>query len=104
MEVTTLYMYLFVREDLSKPQQIVQTAHAVDEINKHLPQTTKGNYMVLCDVKSEKELLDVSMHLFEEGVNHHLFFEPDIDSYTAIATVPLKGSERKPMKRYNTMA
>jgi hypothetical protein len=93
------YMYMFVREDLSVPQQIVQTAHAVDELNKVYPHAP-GNYMALCGVKSEDQLLKVSKYLSEHGVLHEMFFEPDIDSYTAIATKPLVGDERTPLRKF----
>lgn len=93
------YMYLFVRDDLPQPQQIVQTAHAVDELNKEHPHDP-GNYMVLCGVKGESELLDLSLWLNEQNIVHHMFYEPDVDSYTAIATKPLIGEERKPLKRF----
>lgn len=93
------YMYLFVREDLTPSQQIIQAAHAVDELNKKYPHGP-GNFMVLCGATNETDLCEVSELLSFEGIGHHLFFESDIDSYTAIATVPLKGSERKPLSRF----
>jgi len=86
----TPYIYMFVRGDLSHPQQIVQTAHAVDEITKR-HKSDGTNHMVLCDVKSEDELFDVSMFLAQHDIDHHTFHEPDIDCYTAIATRPLRG-------------
>lgn len=98
----TPYMYLFVRNDLTAAQQIVQTAHAVDDLNKMHPHDP-GNYMVLCGVNQEADLLSISEYLSFEGIKHSLFYEPDIESYTAIATKPLIGSERKPMKRFQLM-
>ena len=50
------YMYMFTRTDLSATQMIVQTAHAVDELNKQCPHEP-GNFMVLCGAASEQELL-----------------------------------------------
>lgn len=97
--MNTPYMYMFVREDLSHPQQIVQTAHAVDELNKKYPHEP-GNHMVLCGAKTEDDLHDISMHLSFEGINHFMFFETDISGFTAIATVPLKGKERKAMQKF----
>lgn len=93
------YMYLFVREDLSHPQQIVQTAHAVDELNKKHPHPS-GNYMVLCGASSEDELHTIAEMLYNNGIGYEMFFEPDIDGYTAIATHPLRGEQRKPLKRF----
>lgn len=95
----TPYMYMFVREDLSHPQQIVQTAHAVDELNKKYPHEP-GNHMVLCGAKSEEDLLEISMHLCFAGINHEMFMESDINQYTAIATTPLRGKERNALKHF----
>jgi hypothetical protein len=52
----TPYMYMFIREDLSIPQQIVQTAHAVDELGKKIKNSPQTNHMVLFGVKNEAEL------------------------------------------------
>jgi flagellar biogenesis protein FliO len=93
---------MFVRRDLSVTQQIVQTAHAVDEIGKRY-QSGDENYMVLIDVKNEQLLVGVSESLREKDIEHELFFEPDINSYTAIATRPLIGDERMSLKGYRLM-
>lgn len=50
------YMYMFTRTDLSTTQIVVQTAHAVDELNKQHPHEP-GNFMVLCGAESEQELM-----------------------------------------------
>lgn len=95
------YMYIFVRKDISIPQQIVQAAHAVDELNKkHLHEP--GNYMVLCDAEDEASLLKVSEWLCHHDIKHEMFYEPDLNSYTAIATKPLRGAERQPLKKFKT--
>ena len=93
------YMYLFVREDMSHAQQIVQTAHAVDELNKKIPHKP-GNYMVLCGAKSEDHLHEIVTYLQRFNIDHELFFEPDINGFTAIATKPLIGNERKIMRKF----
>lgn len=92
-------MYLFVRSDLSIPQQIVQTAHAVDEIGmRHKSDGT--NYMVLCDANDADHLTSIAEHLDMHKIDYEMFFEPDIDQYTAIATQPLKGEQRIPLKKF----
>ena len=92
-------MYLFCRNDISHAQQIVQTAHAVDELNKRIPHDP-GNYMVLCGADSEAELFGISSWLTERSIEHEMFYEPDIEAFTAIATAPLKGKDRHPMRRF----
>jgi len=100
------YIYLFIRDDLPKAQQIVQTAHAVDELNKEMSLgeiTSTTNFMVLCSADGENDLFDISMYLTKQGIKHHIFFEPDIEGHTAIATVPLVGDQRVPMRVFSTM-
>jgi hypothetical protein len=93
---------MFVRADLSLPQQIVQTAHAVEEMTRK--QTlSETNHMVLCSAEDEAELFDISMWLAKHDIDHHVFHEPDIDGYTAIATCALRGNERRPLKRFSLM-
>lgn len=98
------YMYLFVREDLSKQQQIVQSAHAALEAGFRFerpdPDTT---HLVLIGAKDEEHLMNIQLHLNESGIEYELFFEPDIDSHTAIATKPLKGEERKALRKFRLM-
>lgn len=97
-------MYLFVRQDLSVPQQIVQTAHAVDELNKRWDdKSDTTNFMVLCSVKDELELWKVGEYLASKGIFHHMFYEPDIEASTAIATRPLRGIEREALSKFQTM-
>ncbi len=93
------YIYLFVREDLTVPQKIIQVAHAVD----HLQAPVDNNYMVLFTVPDEKSLHKISKRLLYDNIDHHMFFEPDINSHTAIATRPLRGEERTSMKGYRIM-
>jgi len=95
----TPYIYLFVREDLSHPQQIVQTAHAVDSLN--IPRGDDTNHMVLIGVKDQDGLSEVALHLYNNGIAHEMFYEPDILAHTAIATVPLKGFERQSLRHFS---
>jgi hypothetical protein len=98
----TPYIYMFIREDLSHPQQIIQTAHAVDELSKRLEPSTETNSMVLFPAGSERELKRISDYLDRHGIVHEMFYEPDINGFTAIATEPLKGNRRIVMRRFKT--
>ncbi len=95
------YMYLFSRSDLSHAQQIVQTGHAINELTIQHPHDP-GNFMVLCDAKDESDILQIADWLMMHGIMFHMFLEPDIGEYTAIATQPLRGDARKPMKKFKT--
>ena len=99
----TPYMYLFIREDLSIPQQIVQTAHAVDEMGKQHKHSKVTNHMVLFPAKHEADLKSISDKLEMLGIEHHMFWEPDVSAFTAIATRPLIGDERIPLRKYRLL-
>ena len=98
--MTNPYVYLFIREDLSIPQQIVQTAHAVDELGKRIRNSDNTNFMCLFGVDNEAALQKVAEYLDRNGVEFEMFYEPDVDTFTAIATVPLVGDDRKIMKKF----
>lgn len=100
MNSENAYMYLFARTDLSHQQQIVQTAHAAALIGERYHGNT---YAVLCGAKSEDHLHIISDYLEQVGIAYALFFEPDLNSYTAIATEPLQGKRRGAMKKFKLM-
>jgi hypothetical protein len=94
------YIYLFIREDLSIPQQIIQTAHAVDELNKNITPNEEIDNMVLFAVKGERSLENISKQLVKENISYSMFYEPDIDQYTSIATEPIYGEQREFFKQF----
>lgn len=91
------YMYLFVRRDLSMPQQIVQASHASACIGQEFHADTN---IVLLDCEHEIHLKDIAEHLESHKVSFTIFYEPDVDQYTSIATEPLCGAKRNCMKKY----
>lgn len=93
------YMYVFVREDLSVAQQIVQTSHATYEVGSVVGLSKSPNF-VLIGVKSEPHLHQVREMLQEHQIDCKMFFEPDINQHTAIATEPITGDSRKLFKKY----
>lgn len=97
----TPYTYLFIRTDLSAPQQIVQASHAaLGAGNRFGPHS----HLVLIGVDDEEALLKAANHLDELGIDLEKFYEPDYDTgYTAICTRPLKGEVRKPLRKYQLM-
>jgi hypothetical protein len=101
-EDDTSYIYLFVRQDLSVPQQIVQTAHAVEQLKFVRPEGGL-NHMVLIGAKDENQLSDFYMELYMGGLNPVMFYEPDIDQNTSIAVGPLIGEIREKLKKYRLM-
>ncbi len=96
------YTYIFVRTDLSYAQQIVQASHAALEAGFKFDAPTDTSSIVLFGVKDEDELCEVWNKLKANNVKHAEFYEPDISSYTAIATEPLMGSDREHLSEYRT--
>lgn len=99
------YIYLFTRSDLSRQQQIIQTAHAIHEvgIRREYDELNKVPNAVLIDVKSENDLLEIVEYLENNKIEYEMFYEPDISAHTAIATYPIKGDDRKHFRHFNLM-
>lgn len=97
-------MYIFIREDLSKPQQIVQASHAALEAGFTFQKPKTTTHIVLIGTKNQAELRETAEYLERHGIEFEMFFEPDYDTgYTAIATRPLFGKERRPLKRFQLL-
>lgn len=94
------YMYMFIRQDLSKPQQIIQTAHAAAKIGEKYHGDT---YATLCGANDEDHLKVIADYLDEHLIDYHMFYEPDISAYTAIATEPLTGKDRHPLRKFKLL-
>lgn len=94
----TPYTYLFIRKDLTIPQQIVQSAHAAAcagyAFGEH-------SHLICFGIDSQDDLIKAAQHLERHGIRFEMFFEPDYQTgHTAICTEPLQGERRKPMKRF----
>jgi len=94
-------MYIFIREDLPHAYQIVQAAHATHQAGIRFGSTDIPTNFVLIGTKNQEELEKTAMYLASHQIEFEMFFEPDHDTgYTAIATRPLYGDERKPMRKF----
>ena len=96
-------MYIFVREDLSLSQQIVQAGHATFEIGTLHPANTHSPHFVLLGAKTELKLLEIAEWLISHNVEFKMFYEPDISSYTALATQPMSGETRNKFKKFKLL-
>lgn len=99
------YTYVFVRQDISKEQQVVQAAHVTLELGAHIgAEGAKNLHFVVCGVENEKELEKVLIYAINNDVEMVSFIEPDIGhQITAIASVPLKGRVREVFKEYKKL-
>jgi hypothetical protein len=93
---------VFIRQDLSFPQQVVQSCHAVRQI--HGNQTTEDERLIVLAAKNENELIRIKSRLEEAGIDHWAFTEPDIgNQITSIATGPIRGHQRSFFKKYRLL-
>lgn len=64
---------------------------------------TEHPSLVVCSVPSERELLDESTRLCRLGIPHELFFEDDVQSYTALATGTVTNGNRKLFREWKLL-
>lgn len=91
-------MFVLVRTDLSKSQQAVQATHAAIEATRKglITSDIDHPHLVLCEAKSEYDLLLKANILDDKSIRYEVFREPDIgNEVTAIATEPLTNEQRK---------
>jgi len=94
------YVYVFVRQDMSKEYQIVQACHACLEVEK-VPAET---HLILIGVKNQLELLEVAEKLTAKAIGFEMFFEPDYETgHSALTTEPIYGARRLVFKKYKLL-
>ena len=97
------YVYVLVRQDISLEQQFVQAGHAALEagfrFQKPLHDTAS---LIMLQVKDMPSLHAAAEELACNGIDYHMFFEPDFGpmGHSAIATRPQYGAERKHLRKY----
>lgn len=99
-------MYVVVRGDLPFPHKVVQATHAGMAATAAFWGPTPRTHpnLVLCEVPDEPELTRLFERLKRQGVPVCEWREDDMAmSCTAIATAPLAGDQRKPLKRLRLM-
>lgn len=100
-----VYIYIFVRTDLSSPQIVVQSVHAAIEASKHFPQPNSCPNVVILGVKNENELNVCQREIREKGINFTTFREPDInDEMTALATEVVSKEKKKHFRKYKLLS
>lgn len=103
-----VYVYIFVREDLSPSQMAVQSCHAAIEATRAFApgQDQEHPHLVLLSVKNEDELLKAYERLQHYGIQVAKFQEPDRNNETtAIATAPIPGDseQRRLFRNYKLL-
>lgn len=94
-----MYLYLFTNKNLSPAQVAVQSAHAAQEVGAQFG-APKGCNIVLFGVDIE-DFRYIEYVLNNNDIQYTKFYEPDIESYTSIATEPIKRTKLfKKLKLY----
>jgi len=90
-------MYIIVRQDISPGYQLPQAIHAKDEFTHIYPETEgkwyrDSNTLVVLGVADEDELRHLDDAARSLDLRVALFYEPDVDAYTALAIEPGEAS------------
>ncbi len=97
------YVYIFVRQDMSKEQQLVQSAHATLVLGHKLKNRKDVSelYYAVIGVANLLELAQGMKHLQKRNHEFVTFYEPDQgNTLTAIATYPIKDEDRGDLRKY----
>lgn len=99
------YVYIIVRNDLSNAQKAVQGTHVAIEVARNsMDKQQEHPSVIYVIVRNEQKLINISKELLDNDIEIKVFREPDIDNeMTAIATVPLIGSKRDCLKRFQLL-
>lgn len=99
------YVYIFVRQDLSKEQQLVQAAHVALVLGSKLNRTNiEELYFTVIGIPQLIDFTTVMKDLKKHGTEYVRFYEPDQgNTLTAIATYPIPKDERGILKEYKLL-
>ncbi len=100
------YVYVFVRQDLSPEQQLVQSAHATLVLGHKLAKRKDVSelYFAVIGIPQLCDFVDVLKTLKTHGTKYVVFYEPDQgNTITAIATMPVKKTKRGILLNYKRL-
>lgn len=92
-------MYIFVRTDLSKPQQVVQASHAAIESTKKMPYKNRHPNVVVLAVKNESKLMRAIKYVASNNIDYRIFVEENGEA-TAFATEVVSQDQKGIFKKY----
>lgn len=99
------YVYVFVRQDLSKEQQLVQAAHVTLVLGNKLKRTDVSElYFTVIGIPQLIDFKTVFDDLHRHGTKYETFYEPDQGStLTAVATHPIRKADRGNLLKYKLL-
>ena len=94
-----------MRCDLQPLDQAIQACHACLEAARFLlSPSAEHPHLVLCGVASQRQLREVLARLDSLGIPCRSFCDADFGGeMTALATAPLRGEQRRLMRRYQCL-
>ncbi len=94
-------VYVFVRLDLTHPQQVVQACHACLGLTRPVDEVPS---VIVIGIKSEEKLKGVIEYLKSINLDFSEFREPDLDNQlTAVATEPVREADKGLFRRYQLL-
>lgn len=98
------YTYIFVRQDQSKEQQLVQAAHVALVLGTKLKKDVSNLYFSVIGIPTLKDFCKVMKDLKEHGTKYEVFYEPDVgNTMTAIASYPIRKDKRGKLLNYKRL-
>lgn len=97
---------MFVRADLSHPQQAVQACHAVIEASTAFDfgSLSSHPHLVILSVPDQASLEAVKLGLERQSIAFREFIEPDLDfQVTAVCTTAVHGELRKTFRKFTLL-
>ncbi len=92
-------MYIFVRNDLTNAQKIVQCGHAAFEASRRLDKEVQHPNFVLLSIKNENKLKQILEEMVGYGFQVFPFVEENKE-LTAFAVGYIGGGDREKFKRF----
>lgn len=109
MDEPIQYVYFFTRQDISREQQLVQTAHVAYALGAHAIHPEKadlahGTYFTVVGVRNLEALNGAQNILKAFRRKHVVFHEPDLNNeMTSIATYPIPADQRNELLAFNLL-
>ena len=101
MTQVTNYIYVIVRSDIEKQNQIAQACHAAVLAGNKFNQPDEVPNIVILNSKNEDDLTLLCYELNEQGIEFESFYETEFPiGLNSICTEPISGNKRKIFKKY----
>lgn len=105
MNTEPSYVYVFVRQDLSREQQLVQSSHATLVLGSKLKNKDVSElYFTVIGIPCLTDFPKIIKDLKKHGTEYVSFYEPDQgNTLTAIATYPIPKADRGILRDYKLL-